>query len=116
MSSSLGYQLIDFGGGARLERFGGLVVDRPHPGALGPRAVDAPWRAADVRFDRDRGWSGPGLPADAWRFEDAALTLELRPTDAGQVGLFPEHLATLGWLRAQIERRAVAGRPPRILH
>ena len=110
------YELVDFGGGARLERFAGRLVDRPHPGALGSRAEAAAWQRADLRFDRDRGWSGPGPTAGAWPFEHDGLTLELRPTDAGQVGLFPEHLGMLGWLRAQIDRRLVAGRPPEVLH
>ena len=116
MSSLSGYELIDFGGGARLERFGDRLVDRPHPGALGPRSSHAPWRTADLRFDRDRGWSGPGLPAEAWRFGHDGLALELRPTEAGQVGLFPEHLAMLAWLRGCIERRTSPGHQPSVLH
>jgi 23S rRNA (cytosine1962-C5)-methyltransferase len=116
MSSPSGYELLDFGGGARLERFGDRVVDRPHPGALGGRATEAAWRTPDLRFDRDRGWSGPGLPAHEWRFADQGLTMELRPTDAGQVGLFPEHLGMVGWLRARVERRTAAGRAPAVLH
>ena len=116
MSSPSDYELIDFGGGARLERFGDRVVDRPHPGALGPRSAHAPWRTADLRFDRDRGWSGPGFPAEAWRFGHDGLVMELRPTDAGQVGLFPEHLAMLDWLRRCIEGRTTPSHPPSVLH
>jgi 23S rRNA (cytosine1962-C5)-methyltransferase len=116
MVSPVAYELVDFGGGARLERFGGKLVDRPHPGALGSRAPDAPWRAADLRFDRDRGWSGQDAAADPWRLHLEGLTLELRPTDAGQVGIFPEHLGMLDWLRARIERRVASGRPPTVLH
>ena len=46
----------------------------------------------------------------------AGLTLELRPTAAGQVGLFPEHAAMLPWLRDRVaeraaERAAVGDRP-----
>ncbi|HEX7949433.1 MAG TPA: class I SAM-dependent methyltransferase [Candidatus Limnocylindrales bacterium] len=116
MPSASAYQLIDFGGGARLERFGDRVVDRPHPGALGERADPAAWTRADLRFDRDRGWSGPALPAGAWPFAHERLRLELRPTDAGQVGLFPEHLGTLDWLQSCVERRAASGRRLSVLH
>ena len=35
----------------------------------------------------------------------AGLTLELRPTAAGQVGLFPEHAAMLPWLRDRVTER-----------
>jgi len=58
-----GYRLVDVGGAARLERFADRLVDRPAPGALGSRADPAVWEAADLRFDRDRGWSGPAVAA-----------------------------------------------------
>ncbi len=60
------YTLLDIGGGGRLERFGSRVVDRPYPGALGARRHDDLWLAADLRFDRDRGWSGPAAGAGPW--------------------------------------------------
>jgi len=93
------YELLDVGAGGRLERFGDRILDRPAPGALDPRGDPGAWRSADLWFDRDRGWSGPAADLGAWDVEvGAGLTLELRPTDAGQVGLFPEHLAMLPWL------------------
>ena len=90
--------LLDVGG-ARLERFGGRIVDRPAAGALETRHDPDAWASADLRFDRDRGWTGPGAGEGPWSIEIGGLTLELRPTDAGQVGLFPEHAAMLPWLR-----------------
>ena len=111
-----GYELIDFGGGARLERFGDRVVDRPYPGALGARTQPEAWQTADLRYDRDRGWSGPSVPAGAWPCDADGLRLELRATDAGQVGLFPEHLGMLAWLRARVAQRATAGPAPAVLH
>jgi 23S rRNA (cytosine1962-C5)-methyltransferase len=93
------YELLDHGGGARLERFGDRVVDRPAPSALEDRGGPAAWATADLRFDRDRGWSGPRADDGPWTLHAGALTLELRATDAGQVGLFPEHAAMLPWLR-----------------
>ena len=50
------------------------------------------------------------------------VTLELRPTDAGQVGLFPEHAAMLPWLSHEVARRtgdpdpAASGPRPAVLH
>ena len=55
------YELIDAGGGARLERFGPYVVERPHPAAFDARRSTERWRDADLRFEREGGWSGPGL-------------------------------------------------------
>lgn len=95
------YELIDVGDGARLERFGPHVVVRPHAAAAGTPRMPRRWREADLRFDRDGGWSGPGLEAarSGWRVRLEGLMVEVRPTDAGHVGLFPEHAAMLPWLR-----------------
>jgi 23S rRNA (cytosine1962-C5)-methyltransferase len=96
LSDRASYELLDAGNGRRLERFGDRVVDRPAPGAVelpdDPRA----WAAADLRFERERGWSGQAEP---WTFEFEGLTVELRTASGGQVGLFPEHAALLPWLR-----------------
>jgi 23S rRNA (cytosine1962-C5)-methyltransferase len=102
------YELIDLGGGARLERFGERLVDRPAAAVFGERRDPAAWQAADLRFDRDRGWSGPGAVAGPWPVAIHDLAIELRPTDAGQVGLFPEHAAMLPWLRAQPGARVLS--------
>jgi 23S rRNA (cytosine1962-C5)-methyltransferase len=109
------YEFIDAGDGRRLERFGKHVVDRPQAGATHrPYAPDR-WTDADLRFDRGSGWSGTDL-ADArngWVVRLADLALELRPTDAGQVGLFPEHAAMLPWLRHRVAERPDT---PGVLH
>jgi 23S rRNA (cytosine1962-C5)-methyltransferase len=110
-----GHALLDVGGGARLERFGERTTDRPHPGALGARGDPAAWRDVDLRFDRDGGWSGDADIAEPWPIEIDGLALELRATDAGQVGLFPEHAAMLPWLRDRVEARA-GDEAPSVLH
>jgi 23S rRNA (cytosine1962-C5)-methyltransferase len=116
-----GHVLLDMGGGARLERFGARVTDRPHPGALGGRATPEAWRGADLRFDREGGWTGDADIGAPWPIEIDGLTLELKATDAGQVGLFPEHAAMLPWLRDQVAATASAsgdgdGERPAVLH
>ncbi len=112
------YELIDAGGGARLERFGDHITDRPHGGALADRRDPGRWAEAGLRFDRDGGWSGPGLAAaaDGWTVRIHGIAMELRPTDAGQVGLFPEHADRLGWLADQIARRLAEGHDPEVLN
>lgn len=101
------YELIDVGDGARLERFGDHLVDRPHAGALAPRRAPERWPAADLRFDRDRGWSGAGLEAAraGWSVRLGDVDMVLRPTDAGQVGCFPDHAQQLGWLEREVTAR-----------
>jgi 23S rRNA (cytosine1962-C5)-methyltransferase len=102
-----GFELLDAGDGRRLERFGQHIADRPAPAAIDrPRAPDR-WHEADLRFERDRGWMGDGLSIArmGWTVEIEGLDLELRPTDAGQIGLFPEHGAVLPWLLDRVQRR-----------
>ncbi len=115
------YELLDAGGGARLERFGEHVVDRPHGAAWGARLAPARWSEADLRFDRDRGWSGEGLAAAmaGWTVEVHGLTFELRPTDAGQVGLYPEHARLVPTLQEALTARTTVGAhdaPVSVLH
>lgn len=102
MTDGTACALIDVGAGGRLERFGDRLVDRPAVGAMEERGDPGAWRGAGLRFDRERGWSGPAAGAGPWTLaldgSGAGLTVELRPTEAGQVGLFPEHLAMLPWL------------------
>jgi 23S rRNA (cytosine1962-C5)-methyltransferase len=106
-----GHAFLDAGDGRRLDQFGSRVVDRPAPGALWPpRATPADWAAADLAFERGDGWTGRDLTP--WTIALEELTLELRPTEAGQVGLFPEHVGFWPWLRS-----ALAGRPdPQVLN
>jgi 23S rRNA (cytosine1962-C5)-methyltransferase len=99
------HELVDAGDGRRLDRFGARLVDRPAPAAMWPvRLAESDWAAADLRFDRGAGWSGTA--PTPWTVTVDELTLELRPTDSGQVGLYPEHLRFWEWLRAALAGRA----------
>lgn len=103
-----GHELLDAGDGRRLERFGDRVVDRPAPAASEPPRQPKAWDAADLRFERAGGWQSSRLPPEPWTVETDGLTLELRPTEAGQVGWFPEHAALVPWLRDAIAERPEA--------
>jgi 23S rRNA (cytosine1962-C5)-methyltransferase len=122
------YELLDAGDGRRLERFGSRLVDRPAPNAFDARLrTDDVWARADLRFERvDRRslvsgepagrWSGRVL--DAWTIAIDGIELELRPTDGGQVGFYPEHRDEWPWLRRQLAGHAPMspGARPRVLH
>lgn len=110
--------LIDFGsaggstlaGGRRLERLGGLLVDRPLAQTdLPPRRRPQAWAEAAAIFDRNADGQGrwtfqQPLP-DPWQARvpltpagDAMITLEVRPAPSGQVGIFLEQLSQWQWL------------------
>jgi 23S rRNA (cytosine1962-C5)-methyltransferase len=106
------HELLDAGGGRRLERFGELVVDRPAPMAEDPPRDPDAWTATDLRFDRYVGWTSvaDGEP-QPWVVEDGDLRFELRPTDTGQVGLFPEQAPSRAWVRNAVAEMIATGPP-----
>jgi 23S rRNA (cytosine1962-C5)-methyltransferase len=117
--SAIGYELLDAGVRRRLERFGGLTIDRPAPAADGFRLTPDAWADADLRFDPGPGWSGRWWPADPWPIEVAGVFMELRPTSSGGLGLYPEHVANLSWLQQQVAGRVAVGaaaEPPQVLN
>ena len=96
-----GYEFLDAGDGRRLERFGERVVDRPASTALQPVRDPGAWEAADLRYQRHTGWQGE-RSSEPWTVDLDGLTFELRATDSGQVGLFPEQVPNWAWLRGAI--------------
>jgi 23S rRNA (cytosine1962-C5)-methyltransferase len=117
-------ELLDAGEGRRLERFGRHVVDRPAPSALAWRRDLPAWEGADLRFDPAEGWStgkpgGEAGEVSPWPVEIGGLTMELRPTASGGLGLYAEHVANLAWLEARIGARreaAAGGAMPTVLN
>ena len=96
------YQLVDFGQGRKLERFGPYLVDRPCPIAVGRRTSPEAWLQVDARFEKQadgrENWSPPpGLPA-TWTISHRNLTLQLQPTPFGHLGVFPEQAENWDWI------------------
>jgi len=109
MFASEMYGLLDFGDGRRLERFGALVLDRPCPTAEGLAKGDpALWQKADARFVRTEGkqgeWRSDRALPERWTIAHEQLTLELKRTEFGHLGVFPEQAANWDWLTRQIRR------------
>ena len=112
------YQLLDFGEGRHLERFGGLSLDRPCPTVQRvPKSDLAAWAMADARFERAGATEGKwiaarGLP-ERWTIAHGPITLELNRTEFGHLGVFPEQVANWDWIAAQVR---AASRPLRVLN
>lgn len=105
------YELLDVGVRRKLERFGSQTIDRPAPGADGFRQAPDRWAEATLRFDPGAGWSGPAWEPEPWSATIRGLTMELRPTASGGLGLYPEHAENLDWLAGQVAAAATL-RPP----
>jgi 23S rRNA (cytosine1962-C5)-methyltransferase len=116
-SLSPGYELLDFGDARKLERFGDWVLDRPCPAADCAAAHPEAWSLANARFDRPEGQAGTWTPAGAlpesWIVQLGPVVLELKPTEFGHLGVFPEHAATWIWLAKHIR---ASGRPVKVLN
>lgn len=112
------YELLDFGGGRKLERFGPYGIDRPAPNAEGVEpARHELWNTAAARFElgkQDRGkWNVFGDLPERWSIRHGKLVLELKRTPFGHLGVFPEHAATWDWITQRIKR---SSRPLRLLN
>jgi len=110
------YELIDFGRGRRLERFGAILLDRPWP-AVERHEPNRPedWERADARFEGPRAgrgrWVARRTLPETWTIELASLRFQLKPTPWGQVGVFPEQRANWQWIARQFGAQAHAGVP-----
>ena len=98
------YELLDFGAGRKLERFGQFVLDRATPSAEDYQPVaPALWKSAHHRYLRDGGgWKYQHQQPPCWTVQHGPITFQLSPSEAGQVGLFPEQAPNWDWLAKQI--------------
>ncbi len=114
------YELVDFGNGRKLERFGALVLDRPSPAASDTISHQSHiWSTAAARFiaERNAATAGCGqrghwhslktLPA-TWKIEHPPFGFALRPTETGHVGVFPEQAENWDWIAVQLAQQKAA--------
>ena len=104
-----GYELLDSGGGRKLERFGEYVLARPCSQAMWrPSLPEGDWARADASFDREDGnrWHGRGNLPKSWTVETAGIRFRLGGTDFGHLGIFPEQRAQWRWIRDAAGRAA----------
>lgn len=119
MFSSHQYELLDFGRGRKLERFGPIVLDRPcSAAARRPRTSPDRWSLAAGRYERPAGQAGRWTPIgeplpSSWTLGHGKIRFELRPTPFGHVGVFPEQASNWDWLDSRLRS---AGRPLKLLN
>ncbi len=117
------YELLDFGGGRKLERFGAWLLDRPCPAAAASEPAEPlAWPQATARYAARRAAAGNWLPSVGdWAEssyllpapDDLRFTVKLTPLPSGQVGVFPEQRSNWGWIAEQVQR---ARRPLQVLN
>ena len=119
------YELLDFGDGRKLERFGEWTLDRPCPTAVSlAKAKPQAWRAAIARVEGDRAADGEWSPAPTeWQRRETTLDVPLggersfrmllEPLPSGQIGVFPEQFDNWAWIAS---RAAATATPLNVLN
>ena len=111
------YELLDCGGGEKLERWGEYVLVRPDPQAIWdtPR-TDPRWRSPHARYARSSSGGGAGefkrVP-QRWTVGYRELTFNVKPMNFKHTGLFPEQAANWDYIMETIRG---AGRPISVLN
>ena len=93
MKQSDDYLLLDSGDGAKLERFGAYILERPCSQAVwkksGPTEL---WQKAHAKFTRidDKRWTKQGNLPESWNITTEGIAFKLSMTDFGHLGIFAE--------------------------
>jgi 23S rRNA (cytosine1962-C5)-methyltransferase len=97
---SLGnYKLIDFGESEKLESFGGTIVRRETPAAIGLRDNVDLWSCPQLRGKQaGTGYRWIGETPSPWYLDTGSFRLQLKPTPTGQLGVFPEQAENWDWI------------------
>lgn len=111
------YQLVDFGAGRKLERFGGVLLDRPCAAAEhDPKFHAEEWSKATLVLNSTGKPVRGAAPAEGWQAIYQTIRFQLRLTPFGHVGLFPEQVSNWNWLTRWTHRRIQVGRTPTALN
>jgi 23S rRNA (cytosine1962-C5)-methyltransferase len=104
-----GYQLLDSGNGAKLEKVGSYLFVRPSPQAVwSPSLPKVRWDEADAVFVRSAtgggSWDFRRRLPEIWEIEYRGLMFFIKPTGFGHLGIFPEHGDCWEWTEDVIGR------------
>ena len=114
------YEVLDCGGGEKLERWQDVILRRPDPQAIWPQQEPALWAKADAWYHRsERGggeWEFFRKLPERWTVRYGALSFYVRPTGFKHTGLFPEQAVNWDWMSVLVQAAAAQGRVPRVLN
>ena len=116
----LDYEVLDCGGGEKLERWGDVYLRRPDPQAIWPVRDPSLWRKAQAHYHRsDKGggsWEFFTKLPDRWVMNYKNLRFYVRPTGFKHTGLFPEQATNWDWMTGLVSERVKQGREVRVLN
>jgi 23S rRNA (cytosine1962-C5)-methyltransferase len=111
LTSSIDYELLDYGGRRKLERFGQLIVDRPESEAEGPISIaKREWDKADWHFYEEKGkkgtWTNKTNAPESWEikyeYRDVKLTFDLKITAFKHLGIFQEQAENWKFMQREL--------------
>jgi len=103
------FEVLDAGDGMKLERWGEVILARPDPQVIWPKARPQSWALADAVYTRSGEGGGSwefrrSLP-ERWQIAYRDLRFYVRPTGFKHTGLFPEQAANWDWMAGLISKR-----------
>ena len=102
------YEVLDTGDGEKLERWGDIILRRPDPQTIWPKADEKLWNSAQAHYHRsDRGggeWEFLKKLPERWTVNHGELSFYVRPTGFKHTGLFPEQAANWQWMSERIRQ------------
>ena len=102
------FEVLDTGDGEKLERRGDVILRRPDPQTIWPKADPALWRQAQAWYHRsDKGggeWEFFSRLPEKWVIAHEALRFYVRPTGFKHTGLFPEQAANWVWMAEKLRQ------------
>ncbi|MCE5169458.1 class I SAM-dependent methyltransferase [Paenibacillus profundus] len=112
------YEVIDTGGGEKLERWGDVVLRRPDPQIIWPLEQESNlWRNVHGHYHRSSSgggnWDMKKPIPERWTIQYRDLKFYIRPTSFKHTGLFPEQAVNWAWMMDKIKQ---ANRPIKVLN
>lgn len=112
------YELIDTGGGEKLERWGDVVLRRPDPQIIWPLEKETDiWLNVHGHYHRSSSgggqWDMKKPIPERWTIEYRHLKFYIKPTNFKHTGLFPEQAVNWDWMMNKIKS---ANRPIKVLN
>lgn len=111
------YELLDCGGGEKLERWDKQFLVRPDPQAIWEASHRNPaWKRTNAKYCRSKSggghWEKRKLP-DQWKMRYGELTFQVKPMNFKHTGLFPEQAVNWDFAMDKIRN---ADRPINVLN
>ena len=114
------YEVLDCGGGEKLERWGEVILRRPDPQAIWPQHDPSLWQSAQAWYHRsERGggeWEFFDTLPEKWVMRYRDLQFYVRPTGFKHTGLFPEQAVNWDWMDALVRGAVQEGREIKVLN